>query len=229
MALIYSPNIVRSGLVLALDAADRNSYPGSGTTWRDLSGNNNNGTLTNGPTYNSANGGSIVFDGSDDLVNCGNGSSLAITGDISICMWVYITSFSGYNGLVGKTSANSLPGSYDSYTNAGGGIVSFLRGNGDFAFSTVSSTNPLTINTWQHIGMTMTGTTVAHYLNGNANGGGTLSTTVGDNGSSVYIGNRGDNFTDMNGRIASTQIYNRALSQAEVLQNYNAVKSRFGL
>ena len=67
MALHHSPRIVTSGLVLALDAADRNSYPGSGTTWTDLSGNANNGTLTNGPTFNSANGGSIVFDGTNDF------------------------------------------------------------------------------------------------------------------------------------------------------------------
>ena len=60
--------IVTNGLVLSLDAADRNSYPGTGTTWRDMSGNGNNGTLTDGPTFNSNNGGSIVFDGTNDYV-----------------------------------------------------------------------------------------------------------------------------------------------------------------
>ena len=68
------PRIVSNGLVLALDAADKNSYPGSGITWRDVSGNNNNGTLTNGPTFDSSNGGSIVFDGTNDFVTGSIGS-----------------------------------------------------------------------------------------------------------------------------------------------------------
>ena len=58
----YMPDIVRDGLVLNLDAGEPSSYPGTGTAWTDLSGNGNTGTLTNGPTYSSANGGSIVFD-----------------------------------------------------------------------------------------------------------------------------------------------------------------------
>ena len=71
MSLNHSPKIVTDGLVLCLDAASRKSYPGSGTTWFDRSGNGNNGTLTNGPTFSSDNGGSIVFDGTNDYVNCG--------------------------------------------------------------------------------------------------------------------------------------------------------------
>ena len=72
MALGHGPTVVTNGLVLALDAADRNSYPGSGTAWTDISGRGNTGTLTNGPTYSSANGGSIVFDGTNDYVDCGS-------------------------------------------------------------------------------------------------------------------------------------------------------------
>jgi hypothetical protein len=71
---IATKGIVQSGLVLNLDAGVSSSYPGSGTTWTDLSGNGNTGTLTNGPTYNSANGGSLVFDGVDDYVNVGTPS-----------------------------------------------------------------------------------------------------------------------------------------------------------
>ena len=66
MAIIDGPRIPTSGLIFYLDAANTRSYPGSGTTWTDLSGNGNTGTLTNGPTYSSANGGQIVFDGSND-------------------------------------------------------------------------------------------------------------------------------------------------------------------
>ena len=68
MGVAYNPNIVTDGLVLCLDAANKRSYPGTGTTWTDRSANGNNGTLTNGPTFDSANGGSIVFDGTNDYV-----------------------------------------------------------------------------------------------------------------------------------------------------------------
>jgi hypothetical protein len=78
--------IVTNGLVLALDAADKNSYPGSGTTWRDMSGNNSNSTLTNSPTFNSANGGSIVFDGVDDYTTTTAGQAFyQYTNQLSVC------------------------------------------------------------------------------------------------------------------------------------------------
>jgi hypothetical protein len=87
MAFFHSPRIVTDGLVLALDAANSLSYPGSGTTWTDLSGKGNNGTLVNGPTFDQANGGSIVFDGTDDYVNLPDGL-LSGTGDFTIIQWV---------------------------------------------------------------------------------------------------------------------------------------------
>jgi hypothetical protein len=99
-------NIVRDGLVLDLDAGISASYPGSGTTWTDLSGNGNTGTLTNGPTYSSANGGSIVFDGTDDVVDTFNASSLT---DMTIEMWIYDTRSSGERDIL---SYNGNSGSY---------------------------------------------------------------------------------------------------------------------
>ena len=71
MSVIGGPDIITDGLVLYLDAANTKSYIGSGTTWKDLSGNSNDGTLTNGPTFDSGNSGSIVFDGVDDFVTTG--------------------------------------------------------------------------------------------------------------------------------------------------------------
>jgi hypothetical protein len=86
MALAHSPSIVTSGLVLCLDAANPKSYPGSGTTWTDLSGNGNNGTLVNGPTYSSVNGGSIVFDGSNDYIS--TAYSIGTVSQQSISCWI---------------------------------------------------------------------------------------------------------------------------------------------
>ena len=84
MAINVRPSIVTSGLVLNLDAANMKSYPRSGTTWRDLSGLGNNGTLTNGPTFNSQNGGSIVFDGVDDYASINNTIGNFGTSDFTI-------------------------------------------------------------------------------------------------------------------------------------------------
>ncbi len=88
MSLLHSPKIVTNGLVLCLDAASRKSYPGTGNVWRDLSGNGNNGTLTNGPTFSSANGGSIVFDGIYDPVL--GVSNLPISGNASFTISYFV-------------------------------------------------------------------------------------------------------------------------------------------
>ena len=102
-------NIVTNGLVLNLDATNPRSYPQpyNGTTWINLAGTNN-GTLTNGPTYNSANGGSIIFDGTNDYVDCGNPISLQInTG--TICVWVKTASpGSGFRGIITKQNNYGL-------------------------------------------------------------------------------------------------------------------------
>jgi hypothetical protein len=103
MAVQYaSGKIVTSGLVLALDAADKNSYPGSGTTWTDLSGNGNNGTLVNGPTFSSANGGSIVFDGVDDYVTCGTNSSTLVSSMTISSTFLFISYTNATHLIVGR-------------------------------------------------------------------------------------------------------------------------------
>ena len=80
-----SPSVITTGLQLYLDAGNASSYPGSGTTWTDLSGNSRDGTLTNGPTYSGTNGGSIVFDGSNDYVQC--------TGSLTVTAATFVTKF----------------------------------------------------------------------------------------------------------------------------------------
>jgi hypothetical protein len=89
MAYFHSPRIVTDGLVLALDAANTKSYPGSGTTWSDLSGNSNNGELVNGITYDDTNLGSLVFDGVDDYVQITKVPSIDFTPTSSFTMMVW--------------------------------------------------------------------------------------------------------------------------------------------
>ena len=94
MGLSHSPRIVTDGLVFCVDAGDKMSYPGAGTTWTDLSKNRNNGTLTNGPTFNSANGGSISLDGSNDYISVGSFNEDS-SQDLSVMVWVYPIALDG--------------------------------------------------------------------------------------------------------------------------------------
>jgi hypothetical protein len=223
MAFNYSPKVITDGLVLYLDAANQYSYPGSGTTWSDISRGRNNGTLVNGPTYNSANGGSIVFDGTNDYVSLGNPSLYQIfQGTISA--WVKTSSpGSDYRGIITKQSnyglfvRDSILASYNWGTN-----------------QHITTGINIADNTWKYVAMTFTTNTGSPsnnaiiYLNGTS----VLTTTIqfSNNNIELQIGNGGANSTQLiSGNIAGASLYNRALSATEVRQNYNATKTRFGL
>jgi hypothetical protein len=212
--------IVTDGLVLCLNAADKNSYPGSGTTWTDVA-STNNGTLTNGPTFNSANGGSIVFDGVDDYINCGNASNLQITiGTISA--WVKTSTPGGsFRSIIAKQNAWGL-------FVADSILVTYDWGN----VATRSTGINIADNTWKYVAMTFTETSgtpsnnAIIYLNGNA----VLTTTIKNSNQSVNVQIAEANANQyLNGNIAIASIYNRVLSTSEIVQNYNAQKSRFNL
>lgn len=224
------PNlIVKEGLTLYLDAGNRASYPGSGTTWRDLMEYKNNGTLINGPGFDSANGGSITYDGTDDNVFIPNSDSVGLAGDMTVLAWVNVTDFNWLPSIVAKTIANSFPAPYDYYLENNTGLPNFLRGNGT-SIGGFTGTTGVSAGIWQYIGVTMIGTTCTHYLNGATNGSGTISAATANNPNfSMYVGNRVDGYTRMKGKYAILKLYNRGLSTTEILQNYNAQKSRFGL
>jgi hypothetical protein len=222
MAFNYSPKVITDGLVLYLDAANRYSYPGSGTTWSDISRGGNNGTLINGPTYNSANGGSIVFDGVDDYVNT---SLTTAFNNFTVCTWFkQVGSIIGYQRLIDKNFQNGFwVGRNASTANSwGGGIQDSSAPFGRFI--TLADTQ------WHYIVSKREGTTHTIYGDGITN---TISGTVSStalSSNNIFIGKSDQVGLDlMNGNIASVQIYNRALSATEVLQNYNATKTRFGL
>tara|TARA_B110000503_G_scaffold48499_1_gene78918 strand:- start:417 stop:1070 length:654 start_codon:yes stop_codon:yes gene_type:complete len=217
MATKYSPKMVTDGLVLSLDAANTKSYPRSGTTWTDLSGNSNTGTLTNGPTFSAGNMGSIVFDGTNDYVNI---SSL-ITGNQSFSWGAWINpTATGTPVFFGNVSTGLAMLSYwDSANNK-------VR-VGTYGNDRLTSGTAIPPSTWGYTFWTWNGTTLTSYTNGIADGTATgfsfnisnLYTTIGNSVNSQY-------FT---GRIAQTLVYNRALTATEILQNYNATKNRFGL
>jgi hypothetical protein len=222
MAFNYSPKIVTNGLVLYLDAANRYSYVSGSTSWNDISRGGNNGTLVNGPTYNSANGGSIVFDGVDDYVNT---SITTAFNNFTVCTWFkQVGSIIGYQRLIDKNFQNGFwVGRNASTANSwGGGIQDSSAPFGRFI--TLADTQ------WHYIVSKREGTTHTIYGDGITN---TISGTVSStalSSNNIFIGKSDQVGLDlMNGNIASVQIYNRALSATEVLQNYNSTKTRFGL
>jgi hypothetical protein len=217
--MFTGPNISTNGLVLALDAANTKSYPGSGTTWTDLSGNGNNGTLNNGASFSSANGGNIVFDGVDDFVNCP--ISWTPT-SFSIYWFLYPLTRSNFNQQVSTTSGW---GTFVFHTTSDGSVY---VGTDLTNRLTPSNIGPDTVilNTYQQFCFTYTSNTGSFYKNGIL-----LSTKTGLVNSTAWTNFRmGAVSTDAtNGRIPIMQIYNRALTAAEVVQNYNSQKSRFNL
>jgi len=218
--------LVTDGLVLALDAANTSSYPGSGNTWTDLSGNSNTGTLTNGPTYSSDNGGVLSFDEVDDYVDIADSTSLQFgTGDFTISVWAYPRKVN-YGGSDQGTliSKNYLgveiylyQGRFNSYI---GGVSNSITG----------SIYPLLTNTWYNFVLQREGTSCSSYVNTVLNGSSTNSSSVSQVGTNFNIGRRtGSSAYTLNGNIAHVSMYNRALTAAEVLQNFNHLKDRFGI
>jgi hypothetical protein len=213
--------IVTDGLVLCLDASDKNSYPGSGTTWTNVAGTNN-GTLTNGPTFNSANGGSIVFDGSNDYISTGYNTQLQ---DFTAIAW-FKSGVAGaryYERILDKSYDTGfwMGRNYNQSNKWGGGIRNTTAPDYGI-FLTLSDSN------WHFLTMIRSGTTQILYGDGISN---TTSTTCSGTQLSSTNLSIGTDFSNgyILGNIASVQIYNRALSASEVLQNYNAQKSRFNL
>ena len=236
------PYIVRdSSLVLDLDAADLNSFSGSASTmWEDLTQNQNTFALYSGSAYSTNGKGSIAFDGTNDGVSGSNASAYTVTGTISLEAWVYLTT-SGNTFIVGKGPSNgaatNLPGNYELGTNTNN-VLTFLHQttttatDQSYAFYNTAN-NVYSLNTWTHIVATCDGTTSTIYTNGTARTttrafAGTNGGLVSTNTQTLKIGRRTDGVV-MGGNIAAIRIYNKILSAAEALQNYNEQKSRFDL
>jgi len=221
-------DIVKDGLVMLLDANDKSSYRGTGTVWTDLSKGGNNGTLTNGPTFSSTNGGAIVFNGSNNYINCGTNLSFTTTG-FSICAWVYPTSATSYRTVFNKGDGTSAAGSqYELMASfAGSNKFQFDVFIGGTRTDTVSPST-YTLNRWHYVCGTRSGSLNTLYENGASTKTVTIAGTLNTTANTTKIGIAGATLP-FAGNIAVAQIYNRALTAAEVLQNYASAKSRFGL
>jgi len=215
----YEP-IITSGLTFHVDAGFIPSYYRTGTSWYDLSYNGNPITLINGPTYNSSNGGGIIFDGTNDYSSAGTSTVFDITGNLTVSSWVKPSLFTNQGNIVSK--------------NGNGGYRMRFQSNGTFWLyangNSVTSSSTYSTNNWYNAVGVFSSTGLRMYING---------TLAGSNGnafnpsyptSNFYIGavnaSGGELFQ---GTVAIVSLYNRALNQTEITQNFNAQKSRFGL
>jgi len=223
--------IVTNGLILNLDAGKLQSYPRSGTTWNDISGNRNNGTLVNGGsglTFNSLNGGSLVFDGIDDYSDLGNNFNFEYNNTFSVGGWFY------FNNDIDITliSKQETSGNYRGWVLRKLTSYQLMIGLVNTVANQVqirATTNLIKPNTWFHLMGTYNGSTLASglklYINGSQ-----VSTTVTSNtlGSNTVLNSVSCILSlGFNGRISNVTIYNKELSASEVLRNYNATIKRF--
>ena len=227
----FGPTIVTDGLIFLVDAANNQSYPGSGTTWTTLKGKNNV-TLLNGPTFSTDNNGCIVFDGNDDNAqiegNPGITQNLFNATTNSVCAWVYNTDLSQDATVVGNWSTQYIL--YMDTGDAGDGYrVLYITAAGTKGTS-VDNVNAIQ-DQWQYVVSTFSGTAISLYVDGALIQTDTFSsTTMNTSTSNIAIGADTPNgIRDFEGRIANVSIYDKALTAQEVKQNYNALKSRFNL
>jgi len=231
--MFTGPNIVEEGLVLALDAANSKSYPGSGNTWYDLSTNRVSYTLSNGPTFNSDNQGSIVFDGTNDEVRLNGVGISSWSEPFTMEVWMYIptgavwannrlsTIFAVVGGYSGMYGLARWP------TEGQAGL--YVRGDNGGISSTITG---LARDAWHNLVGVWTGSQASLYYNGALNSGpnGSARTGVPDTVNltlglaRAFSGSTGTYFE---GRMSIARYFNRALSASEVFQNYNATKGRF--
>jgi len=224
-------NIVTNGLTLYLDSANKDSYPGTGTTWYDLSGNGYNGTLINGPSFlSNQNGGILDFDGVDDYTSLGSSAASLIQGKTAVTIGIFfkLDVLDTLRGLIG--TLNYFCGGNLGLV-ARGDVLTFYNDTGicyDVGISSFVETGK-----WIYAVGTYDGTTTRIY----GIKDGTLSQSSGTSKSGatntftsdfIVIGNQYPYYFT-NGQCGTAFVYNRVLSQAEILQNYNAQKTRFGL
>jgi hypothetical protein len=232
MALAHSPSIVTTGLILCLDAGNPRSYPGSGTTCNDVSGNGNNGTLVNGVGFSSSDMGSLVFDGVDDFTNIANETIGNFgTSNFTVGCWGNATS-------VGDGSTRGIFSKYNPHSGNGTGWFMFYRDTSVWVRITQDLTAPLeassifaTVATskWCNIVMTRNDKLFSLYVNGILIQTNTTTNAIDvSSAAPLRIGSGYSSGYYYKGYANLPVIYNRALSAQEVTQNFNALRGRYG-
>lgn len=243
MAGAYYPKIVTDGLVLCLDAASRKSYPGSGTAWNDLSGNGNSATLSGGSTFTASKGGGLTFDGTSGVGTVSDSATRITNYNFSL---EFVFNFNGNNYTNAPLVCKRNPGNpYNQYCASinngdpyGGGtgkvLIMFLRDDGNttqitssdrsltYTLTNASSYHCIVTNSISRAQMWVNGslvaTSTATLVSGNFSVPG-QNFKIANNNSTLYLGDT----------IHLVRLYNKTLGDAEVSQNFNATRGRFGI
>jgi hypothetical protein len=217
---------------LALDAGNASSYPGTGTTWTDLSGKGRHATLHNDVGFSSLDGGALVFDGANDYVSRSSPSAAVVTwysGNYTIDVWFKSSNFTETSNAGSPLVGHGNPDGNVEFWSFGpiaNGKIQWYFYSG--VINRLISSTSIAINTWTNITFTKNGTTLTIYINGVSSASTTLNTSpMSDPTFRLLVGSvAGGRFS---GRVGSVKVLNRALSSVEALQTFNNTKTRFGL
>jgi hypothetical protein len=237
MGVAYNTSIVRDGLVLYLDAANQKSYPGTGTTWFDLSGRNNHGTM-NSVDFTSN---SMSFNNANDFVSVANSTDFNFNSTMTISSWILVNSFSTsaiYNILSKKPRFNDTRKGWScQYDYRTTGILQFRNNDATVlndSTPTSNENNTALLNQtsfFVNSVWVISSTNVSFYINGLPRGTGAVAFTDTDTTEPIYIGKTSGSVGDPAVLSNKTLIsmYNRALTPQEIQQNFNAIRGRYGI
>jgi hypothetical protein len=226
MGLKHHPRVVTDGLVMYLDAANTRSYSGSGNTANGLIGGIG-GTLVNGVGFGSTNNGSFIFDGTNDYIDCGN--FLDNPTDFTVSAWQK-TTLSTLQMIVAKLGSYGSGAGWGLHTRSVLGLSLIIQTDGS-NWRTYHTSKITSDGIWHHVAATIVNKVPsAFYVDGvvysfTTQSGGTISSI--SNAVNVRVGRDEINEYIFQGNISQVQIYNRALTAQEILQNYNATKMRY--
>ena len=233
MALQHSPSIITSGLRFCYDAANLKSYPGSGSTWFDASGNGFNASLTNGIGYSSSNLGSMVMDGVDDIIYAPSVNTIGAMPNQTYEIWVKSPGLGPGNSIGGLICPDY---GQISYIAPDGSIVYYLYNSDTSSYVAYLNTTGVNCfdNQWHHIVCTRNNTNASVYVDNvvraSGSGGGSWSGSTIWSGMAISIGNNPNNVgLKLLGNISVAQIYNTYFTAEQVSQNYNALRGRYGI
>jgi len=227
-----TPQIVTDGLIMHLDAGNPSSYPGSGTTWTDLTANGNNGTLNGGITYTTSGSGALLFDGTTGYVVTPN---TTVYQNVTLSVWFYSKSTTPYGALLSKNSffASSVTDFPISIYKILDNVSVVLSSGNDFSYDAILSSS-VANNTWNNVVVTFDQSNLNLYLN-SIKSSTTASFSLSVNSQPWTIGRAsqevagGIGQSDYDDKISIVSMYNRTLADQEVLQNFNATRTRFGI
>ena len=225
MSIFAGPKIVEEGLVLYLDAANQKSYPGTGITWTNLSNNANNGSLINGPSYNSANKGFFSFDGSNDYVSFSSNPSLTNQISFEVVVFLNSTTPNGNGWILGREGSYRM-----TYNQSSINWVCATTNNGWYTTGTSINAQTLVTSKVTHIIGTYNGSNVRLYVDGVLmQTGSNISGNILTNGTYELMKSSAFNIDYGKGNLYLHKMYNRALSLNEIKQNFEATRGRYGI